>query len=68
MPTVNPPADADRADRQPQIILASGGAEARIGPRNACPTEPPCAFRYVVLRTGDGRQFRGYLWEQDTAT
>jgi hypothetical protein len=64
MASVNPPADAEQADSQPQIVLSSGGAQARIGRLTFCDTLPgPCAFRYVVLDTGDGRQFRGYLWE-----
>jgi hypothetical protein len=63
VPSVNPPVDAEQARDHPQIILSSGGAEARIGRRAECDTQPPCAYRYVLLRTGDGREFRGYLWE-----
>lgn len=64
MPSVNPPVDAGQADAAPQVVLGNGGAEARIGRRGEADTAPPCAWRYVVLRTGDGAVYAGYLWER----
>jgi hypothetical protein len=62
---VNPPADAAEAGADPAIILTSGPAEARVTARHECATRPqPCAFRYAVLRDGDGGEYAGYLWER----
>jgi len=64
VPSVNPPADREQADTDPDLVLIHESDVARIGARVQCDTLPrPCAFRYAILRTGDGRMFSGYLWE-----
>jgi hypothetical protein len=62
---VNPPADLEQADADPELVLVWESAVARIGYRRECATLPePCAFRFAILRTGDGRVLAGYLWER----
>lgn len=63
MPNVNPPVDAEQAERSPELVFSgSAGPVVRIGQRREASTLPlPTVFRFVIADIG-GERFTGYLW------
>jgi hypothetical protein len=58
---VNLSAEFAKADVSPEFLMVEGAAVTRIGARSPCPAGRQCGYRAVVLRTGTGCEYRGFV-------